>query len=104
MRIAEMTYAFTRTFPTDQRFVLTAQMQRAAVSIGSNIYEACGRPAGKPFIAFLYYALGSTSELQFQLRLAIHLGYGNTSAATELSHEIVRMKQGLSLLIKRQPR
>ncbi len=61
--LAVETYRCTASFPRDERFGLTAQMRRAAVSIGSNISEGCGRGGNRELVAFLHYALGSASEL-----------------------------------------
>jgi four helix bundle protein len=63
--LAGTIYRTTSTFPRAEQFGLTAQMRRAAVSIGSNISEGCGRNGAKEFAHFLHMALGSASELEF---------------------------------------
>jgi four helix bundle protein len=68
-------YRLTQTLPAHERFGLAQQLRRAAVSIGSNIAEGCGRGGSREFVRFLEIALGSTAELEFQLRLAYRLGY-----------------------------
>ncbi|HEY4130606.1 MAG TPA: four helix bundle protein [Gemmatimonadaceae bacterium] len=65
----------TRQFPPDERFGLTSQMRRATVSVGSNIAEGCGRRGNKALLAFVYVAIGSCNELEYQLRLAIRLKF-----------------------------
>ena len=69
--IAKATYDATGEFPSNERFGLVTQMRRAAVSIGSNIAEGCGRSTESQVANFMNYAAGSVSELDFQARLAI---------------------------------
>ena len=71
--LASSVYRATGDFPLGERFGLTAQMRRAAVSIGSNIAEGCGRSGDKEFVHFLHIALGSVSELEFQAIVASDL-------------------------------
>ena len=66
-------YKATSTFPTDERFGLTSQSRRAAVSIPSNIAEGAGRNSVKEFNNFLGIANGSSYELQTQLVIASKL-------------------------------
>ena len=73
-KLAVAVYRMTSGFPADERFGLTAQMRRAAVSVGSNIAEGCGRRGNRELLQFLYIASGSASELAFQLQLASALG------------------------------
>lgn len=57
-------YSLTKTFPKYERFGLSSQMQRSAVSIPSNIAEGAARGSDKEFIKFLNYSIGSASELE----------------------------------------
>lgn len=68
-------YRLTNTFPPDERYGLTNQIRRAAVSIPSNIAEGAARNSDKEFIQFLYIALGSASEIETQLTIAFNLGF-----------------------------
>jgi four helix bundle protein len=86
-RLANAIYDYTREFPKEERFGLAAQMRRAAISIGSNIFEGCGRQ-GKRGVessaslrAFLFHSHGSSSELVFQLRVARHQRMGDPTKA-----------------------
>ncbi|MFA7236922.1 MAG: four helix bundle protein [Phycisphaeraceae bacterium] len=75
-RAYELTIALYRqasAFPPDERFGLTSQMRRAAVSIPSNIAEGWGRNATADYERFLRMARGSAYELHTQIRLAIDL-------------------------------
>ena len=75
MEIAQTVYGLSSTFPPDEKFGLTNQMRRSAVSIASNIAEGAGRQTSKEFVQFLHIAQGSLSELDTQLELAQKLGY-----------------------------
>ena len=75
MTICLRVYEETRTFPTDERFGLTQQMRRCAVSIPSNIAEGAARGSNADFRRFLFIAKGSAAELETQLLVAINLGY-----------------------------
>ena len=73
--LAETIYAYTAGFPKSEIFALSSQMQRAAVSIPSNIAEGQARTSFRHSISF---ALGSLAELETQLELANRLGYPGT--------------------------
>jgi four helix bundle protein len=75
MALAKWIYEITRTFPSDERFGLVAQMRRAAVSIPSNIAEGQARHTTGEFVQFISHAEGSLAELETQLRLSAELGF-----------------------------
>ena len=97
--LAKIVYATTSDFPDHERFGLTSQMRRAAVSVGSNIAEGCGRRGDKELVGYLHIALGSASELEFQSELAIELGYATQSDVRALLAKVVEVKRMLSRLI-----
>ena len=68
-------YETTKSFPRDQLYSLTNQMQRAAVSVAANIAEGSGRRTLADYIRFLYIAKGSLTELEYYIHLAKRLGY-----------------------------
>lgn len=70
-------------FAACRDFGFKDQIQRAAVSISSNIAEVFERGSNKEFLQFLYYAKGSCGEVRSQLRLARRLGLLSESAASE---------------------
>lgn len=73
MDLAENVYVLSKEFPADERFGLTAQIRRAAVSIPSNIAEGQRRKRRKAFLHHLDIALGSQAEVEVQLLLAKRL-------------------------------
>lgn len=74
MNLVEMIYRLTGTFPHDERFGLTSQLRRAAVSIPSNIAEGAARRSTPEYLHFLSIARGSLSEASTQLQIARRLG------------------------------
>jgi four helix bundle protein len=68
-------YKLTEKMPDIEKYGLTMQIRRAAVSIPSNIAEGSARDSDNEFIKFLYYALGSAAELETQLILSSELGF-----------------------------
>lgn len=99
IQVALATYRATQRFPSSETYGLTAQMRRAAVSIGSAIAEGCGRDRHSELRPFLQHALGSASELEFQTALAANLGFGDPATLLELAAEVVRAKKMLAKLI-----
>ena len=80
MALVPRVYEFSKQFPADERFGLTAQIRRCAVSIPSNIAEGAARSSRKEFAHYLMIARGSLSELDTQLRIAHDLGFADASA------------------------
>ena len=98
MVVAEATYRVTREFPPDERWGLVSQMRRAAVSIGSNIAEGCGRSTNPQFVAFLQIAMGSASELEYQTRLSLRLNLSSEELLNDLITKITSAKGMLGKL------
>ncbi len=96
--LATCVYETTRNFPAAERYALSDQMRRAAVSVPSNIAEGQARQSAKEFSHFLYVALGSLAELDTQLTIARKLGYveeGETGPLGGRLTEVRRMVGGL---------
>ncbi len=85
-------YSVTNRFPKKEQFGLTAQIRRAAVSIPSNIAEGASRKGLKENIQFLYFSLGSGSEIDTQLIISQKLKYADCS---ELINEVNHIKARL---------
>jgi len=88
VKLAKAIYQFTKSFPDDEKFGLTSQMRRAAVSVPSNIAEGSQRTTEKEFLNFLLIAKGSLAELETQRILACELGYASKKDATLLGAQI----------------
>jgi four helix bundle protein len=100
-------YVMTQQFPSDERFGLTAQMRRAAVSVPSNIAEGQARRTTGEFINSISHAEGSIAELDTQLVLAMELGFCTKAAADGAFiaiDELRRMLNGLRRKLDSKPR
>jgi len=97
--LAAAVYRLTLGFPNEERFGLTQQLRRAAVSVGSNIAEGCGRKGSRAFVPFLHYAIGSTKELEFQAELAVTLGYCAQAEADIVLERALRTRRMLIRLV-----
>lgn len=75
MRLARETYCLVKLLPMEERYALSDQMRRVAVSIPSNIAEGQSRNTKKEFIQFLHIAKGSNSELMTQFLLCLDFEY-----------------------------
>jgi len=94
MQLTVAIYQLTAEFPREERYGLTSQIRRAAVSVPSNIAEGQGRQGKREFMQFLNIARGSICELQTQLEIARSLGFGKPEmidSADRLSHEVGKM-------------
>lgn len=103
--IAKYVYLDTDTFPKHQLYGLTQQMQRAAVSISSNIAEGHNRNSTKEYIHFLWVALGSAGELETQYYIAIETGFLHQKDADRvlmLLGEVTRMLRGVIKSLQKQ--
>ena len=83
MDLVEAIYMLTQKFPDAEKFGLTSQMRRAAVSIPSNIAEWAARKGDKELIHFLPIALGSLSELDTQYAIAVRINYASKEESME---------------------
>jgi four helix bundle protein len=98
IQLAITVYRVTQAFPKEEKYGLTSQVRRAAVSLSSNIAEGHARQ-GREFAHFLSIARGSAAEVESQLYLAAELGFIEhtmTDAAVSLAGEIHRMAASLA--------
>ena len=94
-KVVLMIYTISKNFPSDEKFGLTSQMRRAAVSITSNIAEGFGRQGQKEKTQFYMMGRGSILELKNQLLIAKDIGiikneeYDTISEQTTTAHKVL---------------
>ena len=99
MMLAKDIYSATALFPKSEKYGLTSQLRRAAVSVPSNLAEGAARRGKREFKQFINIAQGSLSELDTQLDLANMLGYLEPVLHEKLMSEVTdisKMLFGLS--------
>ena len=97
--LVELVYKLTQSFPPEERFGLTSQLRRAAVSISSNIAEGWGRGSTKDYMHFVRIARSSLLEIETQLIIAHRLGYlSEDELNASLQETEVESKKLLSLI------
>jgi four helix bundle protein len=92
-------YEATKGFPAEERYGLTSQIRRAAVSIPANIAEGAARGTKKEFLQFLIIARGSISELETLLTIAEEVGFLSNEKAGDLDRSCDQVSSRLSGLI-----
>ena len=98
MDLVEHVYSSTARFPSDERFGLTAQIRRAAVSVPSNIAEGQGRRSVHEFVHHLSIAHGSLREVETQCLIGARLGYigeDECESLLAIASEVGRQLNGL---------
>ena len=93
-------YKITKGFPKEERYGLTSQIRRAAVSVPSNIAEGYGRKTTQEYMRALYIAYGSNCELETQILLSGDLGYIKTDDLKNLQGDIGNVERMLKALIR----
>lgn len=94
MKLVELVYKTTAIFPSEEKFGLTSQIRRSAVSIPSNIAEGAGRSSKNVFRNFLEISNGSINELKTQLEISEGLGFvekNNLGRIVSLCDEVQKM-------------
>jgi four helix bundle protein len=86
-------YVLTRRFPDDEKFGLTSQVRRSAVSVPSNMAEGQARQHKKEFRPFLHVALGSLAELDTQLTIAERLEYVASDDLDDLNARMIEIRK-----------
>ena len=105
MRLAKRVYQITQKFPSDERFGLTNQLCRAAVSVPSNLAEGHARFGSGEFSRFISITMGSVAEIETQILLSNDLGYITSEITQEVLGEldaIGKMLRGFAKSIQRR--
>ncbi len=92
-------YKLSRVFPKEELYGLTSQLRRAAVSIGANLAEGCGRRTGAELARFVRIAMGSASELDYHLLLCRDFEFITAAEYERQSKELIRVRKMLSGLL-----
>jgi four helix bundle protein len=98
--IAEGTYRLKSGFPRTERYGITQQMRRAAVSISSNIAEGASRGSSPDFHRLVYIAKGSAAELDTQIELSERFGYIHPNTSLPLRQSIDKCQAMMAGLAK----
>ena len=91
-------YALTKAFPVEERFGLAAQINRAAISVASNIAEGSGRVSRKDQAYFTQLAYGSLMEVACQMEIAQDLGFLSDDELQSIFSSIKTIAEKLSAL------
>ncbi len=94
-------FRLTRTFPKDQAFGITSQLQRAALSVPTNIAEGAKRESPREFARFLNIAEGSLAEVQYLLMASREQGLGDADAILKLEQNAADLAKRLGALKKK---
>ena len=94
-------YKETQSFPKNELYGVTSQIQRAAVSIPTNIAEGCGKDSDAEFGRYLKIAMGSSSELEYLLMLAHDLDYFTDISYDQLQANLVEVRKMLNAFIQK---
>lgn len=97
---ATKVYKITAEMPWFEKKGLCDQLQRAAVSISSNIAEGCAKPSDLEFAKFLDTALGSSYEVETQLTIAKNVGYITDDIFTELKNDVQSIERQLTGFVR----
>ena len=93
-------YKSSERFPKEERYGLTSQIRRAAVSIPANLAEGAGRRSQKEFAYFLSNSQGSASELETELIIANRLGYLDEATFAKLIAQLERIGRLITGLVR----
>ena len=93
-------YRITAEFPAEEKYGLTSQIRRSAVSVPSNIAEGYGRRTTTDYIRMLYISYGSVCELETQILLAGDLGFIEKGELAAVNNNIAEIERMLKALIK----
>ena len=94
-------YEVTKSFPKSELYGVTSQIQRAAVSVPTNIAEGCGKDSDAELGRYFKIAMGSSSELEYLLLLAHDLRYLDDNQYNQLHANLVEVRKMLNAFIQK---
>ncbi|MBN1451011.1 MAG: four helix bundle protein [Anaerolineales bacterium] len=94
-------YKETQSFPKNELYGITSQIQRAAVSVPTNLAEGCGKDSDAELGRYFKIAMGSSSELEYLLLLAHDLGYLADYQYNQLQTALVEVRKMLNAFIQK---
>lgn len=94
-------YRITRKFPAEELYGLTSQMRKSAASAPTNIAESCGRNTDPDLARFLTIAMGSASELEYQLLLSKDLKYIHQDEYQTILTKLIAAKKMINSFLKK---
>jgi four helix bundle protein len=106
MTLVEKVFKLTEQLPGDQRFALVSQMQRAAISIPSNIAEGHAKRSGKDYKRHVTIAAGSVAELETQIELCVRLSFcsrDDVRTSWTLAQRVAQMLSRLATSLNNKP-
>ena len=98
--LVKKVYLLVNTFPSKEKYGLSSQMSRSAISIPSNIAEGCSRDSQKDFSRFLQIALGSSFELETQLLISLEVGLISQSEYVGILESLNKLQKSINSLKK----
>lgn len=98
IELVEHVYLLSAQFPSDERFGLTSQIRRSAVSVPANIAEGAGRNGAREFVRFLGIARGSLAETETHLTLSVRLGLTKKDDVQPVRELVTRVGEMLTKL------
>lgn len=93
-------YRVSQRFPREEIYGITGQLRRAAVSIGANLAEGCGRRTSTELARFVRIALGSASELDYHLLLSRDLGFMSSDDLTSSTAKLTEVRKMLTSFLQ----
>ena len=92
-------WILVKAFPAEEKFGLVSQINRAAISVASNIAEGSGRGGDKEFARFCQISYGSVNELEYHFLVARDLGFIDVSMYQPLQEALIEIRRMLAKLI-----
>ncbi len=93
MKLAKAVYVLTSNFPSQEKYGLTSQINKAVVSVPSNIAEGSSRRSNKEFSHFLAISIGSLFELETQIILASDFGFVDKNVIEAIIADIIVLQK-----------